>query len=260
MEYQTMQTDMINGNIAVISICSHPVNSITPQMMNDLEAVFNQLDQKEEIRAVVITSTLEKIFIAGADINQFVSWNKQEGMDVTKRGNEVYKKISDFRAPVICAMNGSAFGGGLELALACDIRVIDEKAKVGLPEVSLGIVPGYGGTQRLPRLVGTGMAKKMILTGDPVNAKEAFEIGLVEVIAEHGAAKETAVNLAKKISTRAPLAIEVGKRCINYTIDHTLDEGITYEVESVGALSDTEDKTEGAKAFLEKRTASFNRR
>lgn len=260
MKYQTMQTDMINGNIAVISICSRPVNSITPQMMNDLEDVFNQFAQNDEIRAVVITSALEKIFIAGADIKQFVSWNKQAGMDVTKRGNEVYQKISNFRVPVICAINGSAFGGGLELALACDIRVMDEKAKVGLPEVSLGIVPGYGGTQRLPRLVGTGMAKKMILTGEPVNAEEAFEIGLAEVIAEQGAAKETAVKLAEKISTRAPLAIEAGKRCINYTIDHTLEEGITYEVESVGMLADTEDKTEGAKAFLEKRTASFHRR
>lgn len=260
MDYQTMRVELIERQIAVVVIDSKPVNSITSQMIDDIETVFEGLNNNKSIRAVVITSALEKVFAAGADINQFTTWKKQAGINVTKRGNEVYKKISEFRAPVICAINGIAFGGGMELALACDIRVIDERAKVGLPEVNLGIVPGYGGTQRLPRMVGTGMAKKMILTGEPITAEEAYQIGLVEVIAAHNETRRIAVELAQKICARAPLAVEAGKRCVNYTIDHTLDDGIAFEVENIGILADTDDKTEGAGAFLEKRTPVFNRK
>lgn len=259
MKYETMNVK-VEDHIALVTIDSKPVNSITPQMMDDFESVFKALEEDMEVRAVVVASGLEKIFVAGADINQFTGWKKQDGIDVTTRGHEVFNLIANLRVPVICAVNGIAFGGGLELALACDIRVMDKKAKVGLPETGLGIVPGYGGTQRLPRLVGTGMAKKMILTADPISGEEAYRIGLGEVLAEPGESLTVAMEMAKKICSRAPFAVEGGKKCVNYTVDHSLEEGSAYEIQCVGMLADTEDKTEGADAFLGKRPPNFSRK
>lgn len=256
MELKTMTLSCEN-QIATIIINALPVNSITPQVIDDLETVFDALADMDDVRAVVLASGLEKIFVAGADINQFISWKKADGIAVTRRGHDVFLKIADYAKPVICALNGIAYGGGLELALACDIRVIDRKAKVGLPEVGLGIVPGYGGTQRLPQLVGPGMAKKLILTGKPVDGEEAYRIGIAEVLAEPGTAMEQAQKLARDICGNAPIAVTAGKNCVKMALTASRDEGITYEIESVGVLCTTEDKTEGAKAFVEKRSAVF---
>ncbi|MDR2007138.1 MAG: enoyl-CoA hydratase/isomerase family protein [Acidaminococcales bacterium] len=256
MDFQTLK--LVHDNfIATVTIDSPPVNAITPHTVDDLEAAFAELAKRENLRAVILASALKKIFIAGADINQFVGWKKKDGITVTRRGHDVLEKIAHFAKPVICAINGVAFGGGLEIALACDIRVIDKKAQVGLPETSLGVVPGYGGTQRLPRLVGPGMAKKLILTGETIGAEEAYRIGLAEVIAEPGECLAEAKKIAERISTQAPLAVSAGKRCVDFAMAESLEDGINFEIQSVGELADTEDKTEGASAFLAKRPAMF---
>jgi enoyl-CoA hydratase/carnithine racemase len=247
-------------SIAILTIDNPPVNSITPQVIDDLEEAFLELGEKENLRAVVLASVLEKVFVAGADINQFVTWKKQDGIDVTTRGHHVLKMIEDFDKPVVCAINGIAFGGGLELALACDIRVMDERAKVGLPETGLGIIPGYGGTQRLPRLVGPGMAKLMIYTGKPITAKQAGEIGLAEIVTETGKCLENAKSIAEQIATQAPIAISTAKKAVAVAMEYGLEQGIDFEIQSVGYLAGTDDKTEGAQAFLEKRPAIFNNR
>lgn len=256
MELKTIKVNFDEG-VAIVTISNPPVNSITPQVIDDLDEVFTSLATREDLRSVVLASPLEKIFVAGADINQFTAWKKADGIATTRRGHDVFLKIENLPKPVICAINGIAFGGGLELALACDIRVIDPRAKVGLPETGLGIVPGYGGTQRLPRLVGPGMAKKLVLTGAPVGAEEACRIGVAEVLSAPGECLNEAVALAKQIAGQAPLAVTAGKRCVAYAMQHSLEEGIAYEIACVGDLADSEDKTEGASAFLEKRKAVF---
>lgn len=259
MNLKTLTADF-NEGICVITINNPPVNAITSQTIDDLDEIFTALKTREGLRCVVLASSLEKIFVAGADINQFVSWKKADGIATTRRGHDVFFKIDELDQPVICAINGSAFGGGLELALACDIRVIDQNAKVGLPETNLGIIPGYGGTQRLTRLVGQGMSKKIILSGGTITADEAYRIGLVEILSEPGKCLDDAMKLAIEISKRAPLAVAAGKRCIDYALEYTLTDGINYEINEVGTLSDSLDKTEGAMAFLEKRQPNFQNR
>jgi len=246
----------LDNKIATIIINNPPANSIDPGVMNGIESAFDKL-LGEDILAVIITSENPKIFIAGADINQFVSWKSSEGTAVVKRGNEVFHKIANFPKPVICAIGGMAFGGGLELALACDIRVMSANVKVGLPEVTLGIYPGYGGTQRLPRLIGTGMAKKLIFTGAAIDAVEAYRIGLCEHLSEEGKAYEDALKIAQQIAKAGPVAIRTVKEIINQGVELPLQDGVTLEVEKFGGICETEDKTEGATAFLEKRKPAF---
>lgn len=246
----------IENKIATVIIDNPPANSIDPEVMDGFEQAFDEIS-KQEVLAVIIASENPKAFIAGADINQFVAWKGADGTAAVTKGNEVYKKIAAFPCPVICAINGFAFGGGMELALACDIRVISKNAKVGLPEVTLGIYPGYGGTQRLPRLVGTGMAKKLIFTGTPINAEEAYRIGMCEVLSEEGKSYEDALKIAQQIAKAGPLAVSTVKKVIDEGIEVSLEEGLGIEIANFGPICDTADKTEGAKAFLEKRKAEF---
>ena len=244
-------------HIAIITIFNPPVNSITPQVVDDLEEAFRVVAEHGDVWAVVLGSELEKVFVAGADINQFVTWKRQDGIDVTTRGHKVLKMIEDYDKPVICAINGIAFGAGLEMALACDIRVFDEKAKVGLPETGLGIIPGYGGTQRLPRLVGPGAARLLVYTGAPINANRALEIGLAQIVTENGKCMEEAKKLALQIASQAPIAISAAKKAITFAMANSLEMGIDFEIQTVGMLAETADKTEGANAFLEKRSPVF---
>jgi enoyl-CoA hydratase/carnithine racemase len=254
---QKTVTIKFDEGLATVTIDNPPVNSITPKVIDDLDEAFTVLAAREDLRCVVLASRLEKIFVAGADINQFISWKKADGIATTRRGHDVFLKIENLFKPVVCAINGVAFGGGLELALACDIRVVDAKAKIGLPETGLGIIPGYGGTQRLPRLVGAGMAKKLVLSGAPISGEEAYRIGIAEMLSASGECLRDATALAQQIGGQAPMAVTAGKQSIAYAASHTLEEGIDFEIERVGALADSEDKTEGANAFLEKRTAVF---
>lgn len=250
-----------DGGVAKITIQSPPANILTVSLMESLSGVFQHLDEAADLRAVVIASGLEKIFISGADINQFIAWETEaQGIAGTKPGAELYARIASFRVPVICALSGAAFGGGLELALCCDFRVISRRAKVGLPEGGLGIVPGYGGTQRLPRLVGASMAKRMMFTGEPVTGEEAYRIGLAEVLTDPEDCLAEAMRLASVIAEKAPAAIRAEKCCVAYGAEHPLAEGLEYELRAVGRLCTTQDKLEGARSFLEKRKPQFTNR
>lgn len=255
-EYKSLKLT-VEEKIAQVILNSPPVNAITVQFMDDLDQALGTLEEMEDIRAVVIASGIEKVFVAGADIKAFQYMNGEGTMEVSRRGNPVYDRIENFPAPVICAVNGVAFGGGLELALACDIRVFDERAKAGLPETSLGIIPGYSGTQRLPRLVGEAQAKKMLFTAAPVRADEAYRIGLAQVIAPQGTSLEEAMKLAKAVAANGPLAVQAAKRCIHAAREMDQQGGSAYETSQGGLLFETKDKTEGMTAFLEKRPLAF---
>jgi enoyl-CoA hydratase/carnithine racemase len=227
------------------------------QFIDELELAVDELSKAKGLRAVVIASGIEKVFVSGADIREFLHGKKADIMAVSARGIALLDKLAGLPCPVICAINGVAFGGGLELALACDIRIMDKEAKVGLPEVGLGIAPGYGGTQRLPRLVGAGAAKRILFTGATVGAEEAYRIGLAEALAEPGQALADAKKLAARISEKAPRAVAMEKHLVDYGMAHTLAEGLAREIEKGSDLFDTEDKTEGMTAFLEKRKPVF---
>ena len=248
----------VEGQIAVVMMRNPPINSLNAQMMDDINDVFEALGTHPGVRVVVVASALPKAFIAGADIKQFLSWDRELGLAAVLRGHQVYGKIAALPCPVVCAINGFAFGGGLELALACDMRIIEQNATVGLPETGLGILPGYGGSQRLPRLIGTGMAKKMIFSGQPLTGEEAYRIGLAEVLSEPGKSLEDAMTLARQIAGQAPLAITRAKRAIDYAAESSLREGLELEATYMADLFASQDKTEGATAFMEKRKPVFS--
>ncbi len=255
MEYTNFTIEKRENGIYVLILHNYPVNAITPDMLDEMNMAFTAMNE-EDVRCVIISSAYEKAWVAGADITKFNTVNKP-GYNSSRNGNDVFLRIMNFKKPVIAAINAYALGGGLELALACDIRVIDKTAKVGFPEVGLGIMPGYGGTQRFPRLCGLGMAKYLAFTAQKINGEEAYRIGLVEVLAEKGEALNTAMTIARQICEQAPLAITEIKRVMNYTINGTLEDGINEEVIGLGKLKQTQDKTEGVNAFMEKRKPHF---
>jgi len=247
------------GYIYVITLHNPPVNAIAPDMLDELDIAFTALDKELDVRCVVIASAYEKAWVAGADIKKF-NLPQKYGYNGSRDGNDVFLKIMNFRKPVIAAINAYALGGGLELAMACDFRVIDKTAKVGFPEAGLGIMPGYGGTQRSPRMCGLGMAKYLAYTTNRIDGEEAYRIGLAEVLAEKGEALNVAMEIAQKICDQAPLAITELKRVMNYTINGTLEDGICQEVAGMAVLRTTEDKVEGANAFVQKRKPEFKGR
>lgn len=243
--------------LAVVTITRPPVNALNHEVMDALEDAFEQLAKDETVGAVIVTGAGEKAFVAGADITEFPNLDSSNGEKLARRGQEVFQKIADFPAPVIAAVNGFALGGGMELALACDIRVIAENAKVGLPEVTLGIFPGYAGTQRLPRLIPAGKAKELIFTGAMIDAAEAHRIGIADHLTEKGGALNTAREIAGQILNVGPVAVRLAKKAVNTGLDQTLDEGQKTEAKLFAELCDTEDQKEGAKAFMEKRPPQF---
>lgn len=243
--------------LAVVTINRPPVNALNQDVLNDLEAAFDELAKDETVGAVIVTGGGDKAFVAGADIAEFPKLNSANGEKLSLRGQQVFQKIADFPAPVIAAVNGFALGGGMELALACDIRVVAENAKVGLPEVTLGIFPGYAGTQRLPRMIAAGKAKELIFTGAMIDATEAYRIGIADHLTPAGEALNKAREVAAKILKAGPVAVRLAKQAVNKGLDQTLDEGQKTEAAFFARLCDTEDQKEGATAFLEKRPAVF---
>jgi enoyl-CoA hydratase len=243
--------------LAVVTINHPPVNALNKQVMDDLEKAFAELAEDKSVGAVIITGAGEKAFVAGADISEFPTLSSANGERLSRRGQLVFQQIADFPAPVIAAVNGFALGGGMELALACDIRVLAENAKVGLPEVTLGIFPGYGGTQRLPRFIAAGKAKELIFTGDMIDAAEAHRIGIADHLVPPGEALARAREIAAKILKRGPVAVRLAKQAVNQGLEQTLADGQKTEAWLFGKLCDTEDQKEGANAFLEKRKPVF---
>ncbi|MCM3766193.1 enoyl-CoA hydratase/isomerase family protein [Neobacillus niacini] len=247
----------INQGIAEIIINNPPVNALSTEVMIELSTMFDSIEQNKDVRVVIITGEGDKFFVAGADIKQFPHLNSVTGEEMVRVGQDIFNKINKLNIPFISAVNGYALGAGCELALACDIRIASSHAKFGLPESGLGIIPGYGGTQRLPRLVGIGKAKEMIFTGEPISADEAHRIGLVERLVTEEDLMQHAREFANKIISKGPIAIAKAKYAINQGMQVTLQEGQDIEALCSRDLFGTEDKNEGAKAFFEKRKPVF---
>jgi len=260
MTYKNLLTKKSDG-IGWITI-NRPdkLNAMNVETIGELKAAFAEFETDADVRAVILTGSGEKAFVAGADISEFVQLNAEMGRQFSRQGQAMTRSIEHFPKPVIAAINGFALGGGTEIALACHIRLASENAKLGQPEVKLGIIPGYGGTQRLARLVGKGKALEMILTGRMIEAKEAAEIGLVNKLVPAADLLAAAEALAREAIKNGPLAIASSIEAINRGLDGTLDEGLEVEAEIFGRTCATEDFKEGAKAFLEKRKPDFRGR
>jgi len=233
------------------------MNALSEELTNELEELLTELEKDDELRVLVITGAGDKAFVAGADIQELVDRDGIAGRKVSRFRQELFSRIENLPVPVIAAVNGYALGGGLELALACNIRICSDKAQFGAPEVKLGIIPGDGGTQRLPRLVGLGRAMEMILTGDFIDAHEAYRIGLANRVVPFENLMDETMKLAQKIASRPPLAVKYAKDAVNRSVEGSTGSG--YDLESyLHALScTTEDKKEGVTAFLEKRKGEF---
>ena len=248
-------------HIAYITVNRPKVlNALNPATMEDLRRAFTAAKDDPEVRVVILTGAGEKAFVAGADLNELRKLTLIEGKEYTHAGQSVLDLIENLGKPVIACVNGFALGGGCEIAMACTLRLASENAKLGQPEVKLGLIPGYGGTQRLPRLVGKGMAMQLVLTGEMISAQEACRIGLVNEVVAAAELIPRAEAIAKKIIANAPLAVQYAMEAVNHGMDMPLKEGLYLEATLFGLICGTEDKNEGTTAFLEKRAANFKGR
>jgi enoyl-CoA hydratase len=236
------------------------LNALNYRCMSELEQVFLEIQRDNDIRVVLLTGAGEKAFVAGADISEFAALSPLEGEQLARRGQRIFHLIENCGKPVIACINGFALGGGCELALACTLRIASTHARLGQPEVKIGIIPGYGGTQRLPRLIGKGAALKMILTAEMVNAAEALRLGLVDEVVAPEQLMARAEQLAQTIAGMAPLAVRDSIRAVNSGYDLPLASGLELEASLFGLSCSTSDKGEGAQAFLEKRVPKWSGR
>ena len=247
-----------DGGVAVVTINRPKVlNALNGATLDELRRVLLAIRRDEAVRCVVITGAGEKSFIAGADINELAVQTPVSGRDHARTGQHVLDLIENLGKPVIAAINGFALGGGCELAMACTIRIAADTARLGQPEINLGIIPGYAGTQRLARLIGRGRALDMLLTGEHVNAAEAFRLGLVNRVVPAGQLMDDARKLAASLAAKAPIAMRFIIDAVNKGLDMPLAEAQNYEATLFGLVASTEDMREGTKAFLEKRKAEF---
>ena len=247
-----------NGEVVKINN-PQAMNALNTTVLSELDAAFTEIGNDKEIKAVIITGE-GRAFVAGADISQMSTMNATEGKAFGEQGAAVFRKIETLPVPVIAAVNGFALGGGCELAMACDIRIASAKAKFGQPEVGLGITPGFSGTQRLPRLVGMGVAKELIYTADIIDAAEAYRIGLVNKVAEPEALMDEAMKMANKIASKAPIAVRYSKEAINTGMQTDIDSAIAIEANLFGLCFASEDQKEGMGAFLKKEAPQFKNR
>jgi enoyl-CoA hydratase len=236
------------------------LNALNMATMEELRAAFTDIKSDAAIRVAILTGAGEKAFVAGADINELARQEAVSAKEYTHRGQSVLDLIENLGKPVIACINGFALGGGCELALACTMRLASENAKLGQPEVKLGMLPGYGGTQRLPRLVGTGLAMQMVLAGEMITAQEALRIGLVNEVTTAAELIPRAEAIAAKISANAPLAVQYAMEAVSKGMEMTLAEGLFLEAALFAVCCASEDKKEGTTAFLEKRPAVFKGR
>lgn len=247
----------VSDHVATVSINNPPANTWDMDSLPALKAVVEALNQDREVYALVLTGVGEKFFSAGADLNQFASGDPQVAADVGLAFGEAFETLADFRGVSIAAMNGYAMGGGLEVALACDIRIAEQQAILALPEAKVGLLPCAGGTQRLTQLVGEGWAKRIILCGERVSAEKACALGLVEEVVETGEALAAATALAKKVGEQSPSSVAACKRLIHTARDITISGGLVAERDEFVGLFSTEDQREGVNAFLEKRAPEW---
>ncbi|HJC58098.1 MAG TPA: enoyl-CoA hydratase/isomerase family protein [Candidatus Eisenbergiella intestinipullorum] len=241
------------GNYAVITISREKaLNALNSQVLEELDATLDAVNL-DEVRCLILTGAGQKSFVAGADIGEMSTLTKAEGEAFGKKGNDVFRKLETFPIPVIAAVNGFALGGGCEISMSCDIRICSDNAVFGQPEVGLGITPGFGGTQRLARLVGPGMAKQMIYTARNIKADEAYRIGLVNAVYPQEELMAAAEKMAAGIAKNAPIAVRNCKKAINEGLDAQMDDAIVIEEKLFGDCFESYDQKEGMAAFLEKR-------
>ena len=257
MNYENIIIETENNSATITINRPTKLNALNVATINELHKAFKSLNKNKEIQVIILTGSGEKAFVAGADISEFAHFSVKEGMQLAAEGQEkLFDFVENLNTPVIAAINGFALGGGLELAMACHIRVASDNAKMGLPEVSLGVIPGYGGTQRLPQLIGKGRAMEMIMTAGMVTADEAFRTGLVNHVVPQTELLEFCNGIAQKILKNSPNAISKAIKSVNANFKEGKN-GYKTEIKSFGKCFGTEDFKEGTTAFLEKRKAVF---
>ena len=257
MAYENILVEK-NDAIATVTINRPKVlNALNNTTLREMAAAFDELTCDESVRVVVVTGSGDKAFVAGADINELAKMEALEAKDLAAYGQFVFEKLERMGKPTIAMVNGFALGGGCELSLACTLRTASSKAKFGLPEVSLGIIPGYGGTQRLARVAGPGIAREWVLSGDIFSSQEAHRVGVVNRLFEPEELHEGTMKLATTIASRAPVALRLGMEAINRGINMSQKDGEIMECDMFGLASTTADMKEGMAAFLEKRPAKF---
>lgn len=256
MKYSYIETQ-VEDHVGIIIINNPKANTLSNGVTFELLQVLQEFEKNSDIRVVIITGYGEKFFVAGAEINEFIDKNSVEAQNLSRQLQFFMNQIENFSRPVIAAINGFCIGGGLELAMSCDIRYASDNAKLGLAEIKLGIIPGAGGTQRLPRIIGAGKAKEMMYTGELISAQESLSINLIQKVTEQKELMNECKKLAKKIVNNSPLIIKLLKETINKGLDAPLDSGLSIEADKFGLCFSTEDKVEGINAFLEHRIAIF---
>jgi enoyl-CoA hydratase len=259
-EYTNLQYEVQDG-IATISI-NRPdkLNALNEQTVQELADAVRETARDEEVRGIILTGVGQKAFVAGADIAELAKMGPVDGVQISRLGQQVLREIELSRKPVIAAVNGFALGGGCELALACHLRIASENAKFGLPEVKLGIIPGYGGTLRLPRIVGKGRALELILSAEMIDAQEAHRIGLANRVVPQDQLMDETRKLMQTILRNGPVALALAIECTTRGMEMALDDGLALESNLFGLLAATDDMREGMSAFLEKRRAEFKGR
>lgn len=256
MKFNSILVD-INTNLAQITI-NRPqkLNALNKETILELSNAFTALEEDKEVKVIVLTGSGDKAFVAGADISEFAHFSEEEGGNLARKGQEIlFDKVENLSKPVIAAVNGFALGGGLELAMACHFRVASDNAKMGLPEVSLGVIPGYGGTQRLPQLIGKGKAMELIMTAGMISANEAKELGLVNHVTTQEELISFVEKIAEKITRNSSVAISGAIKAVNANFSDS--NGFDVEIEEFGNCFGTNDFKEGTEAFLEKRKPNF---
>ncbi|MGF6907459.1 enoyl-CoA hydratase-related protein [Fusobacterium sp. PH5-44] len=248
----------IEDEIALVTL-NRPkaLNALNSSTLSELKEVVDEIEIRKDVKVVILTGSGEKSFVAGADISEMVNATPQEGRAMAMLAHNVFEKLENIPQVTIAAVNGFALGGGCELSMSCDIRIASDNAKFGQPEVNLGILPGFGGTQRLPRLVGKGRAKELIFTTDMIDAEEAYRIGLANKVVKKEELIDTCKAMAKKIISKGSYAVSLAKACINLGLDTDIKSGCKHEADIFGLSFASKDKKEGMEAFLEKRPAKL---
>ena len=255
---ETLLTQLENGILTITINRPDKLNALNNTVFEELNALVNDIYRNPDIHGVIITGAGPKAFVAGADISEFMGFSNEEGSSLAKRGQDVFMRIENCRKPVIAAVNGFALGGGCELAMSCHIRIAATGAKFGQPEVNLGIIPGYGGTQRLAQLIGKGKAMELVMSAEMINAEQALQLGLVNHVTEPDQLMEKTLGLMKTILSKGPGAIGKVIAAVNAGYNNTVN-GYDEEVRLFGECFNTDEMKEGVTAFLEKRKASFRK-
>lgn len=256
MNYQTLITEVADGILTITINRPDKLNALNRMVIDELDAVFDEVNSNDEIRGVILTGSGPKAFVAGADIGEFSSYSAAQAKAMAQNGHRVLNKIETSSKPVIAAVNGFALGGGCELAMACHMRIASEKARFGQPEINLGIIPGYGGTQRLTRYIGKGKAMELLLTAEMISAQEALDLGLVNHVTTAEELLPKCVSILTKIKSKSPLMVDQLIACVNSYYEKN-EDGFELEIDEFSQCMETDDFKEGTTAFLEKRAPNF---